>query len=71
MKKNMGLADKIIRLLVAVVFIALYFTKVITGAWGIVMLVIAGIFIVTSLVSICPLYSIFNMSTLKKKAVDS
>ena len=36
MKKNMGTADRIIRLIVAALFVVLYFTNVITGTWGIV-----------------------------------
>ncbi len=63
MKKNMGSADRIIRVLAAVVLIALYFGNVVTGTLGIVLLVVAGVFIVTSLVSFCPLYLPLGMST--------
>ncbi|NOX84939.1 MAG: DUF2892 domain-containing protein [Chlorobi bacterium] len=67
MKKNMGTTDKIIRILLAIVFAALYFTGTVTGTWGIVLLVLAAIFLLTSLVSFCPLYLPFNISTSKKK----
>lgn len=67
MKKNMGSADRIIRLLAAVVFIALYFGNVVTGTWGIVLLVLAGVFIATSLVSFCPLYIPIGMNTCSAK----
>ena len=67
MKKNMGSVDKTIRILLAVLFVALYFTNVVTGTWGIVLLVLAAIFVLTSLVSFCPLYPLFGMSTCKKK----
>jgi hypothetical protein len=63
MKKNMGSADKIIRFIVAAVLIALYFTGTLTGTLGIVGLVVAGIFVLTSLVSFCPLYAIFGLKT--------
>ena len=63
MKKNMGLTDRIIRLLVAVVFVVLYLMKVVTGAWGIAMLIIALMFVVTSIVSVCPLYYPFGIKT--------
>lgn len=65
MKKNMGTADRIIRLIVAALFVVLYFTKVITGTWGIIILIIAGIFVITSIISFCPLYAIFGIKTTK------
>ncbi len=63
MKKNMGNADRIIRLLLAVVVGILYFTNTITGTLGIVLLVLAGVFVLTSLVSICPLYKIVGLNS--------
>jgi hypothetical protein len=63
MKKNMGSADRIIRVLAAVVLIALYFGNVVTGTLGIVLLVVAGVFIATSLVSFCPLYLPLGLNT--------
>lgn len=67
MKKNMGSADIVIRLLIAAVIAVLYFTNVVTGTLGIVLLVAAGVFVLTSLVSFCPLYAIFGLSTCKVK----
>lgn len=67
MKKNMGNIDKVIRILIAIVFVALYFTHVVTGTVGIILLVLAAVFVLTSLVSFCPLYLPFSISTLKKK----
>lgn len=67
MKKNMGLIDKVIRVLVALVIIVLYFTNVIPGVLGIVLLIFAGVFILTSLISFCPLYIPFGMNTGKKE----
>lgn len=63
MKKNMGSIDRAIRIVVAIVLIALYATGVITGVWGIVSLVLAVVFILTSLVSTCPLYLPFGIRT--------
>ena len=73
MKKNMGTLDKSIRLLLAVIFIILYFTGVVASTTGIILLVLAGIFIVTSFVSFCPLYTIFGLSTcpIKEKKRNS
>lgn len=59
----MGSADRIIRVIVAVVLIALFATNVLTGTWGMITLVVAGIFIATSLVSTCPLYLPFGIRT--------
>lgn len=67
MKSNMGTTDKILRILAAVVVGVLYFTNVISGTLAIVLLVFAGIFILTSLVSFCPLYWPFGISTQNKK----
>jgi hypothetical protein len=67
MKKNMGTADRIVRVIVAVIIAALYFTNVITGTLGIILLALAGIFVLTSLISFCPLYAPFGLSTCKVK----
>ena len=67
MKKNMGNLDRIIRILLAAVFAYLYFTGVITGTLGIVLLVLGGVFVLTSLVSFCPLYTLVGLSTCPTK----
>jgi hypothetical protein len=69
MRKNMGKADRIIRVIIAVIIAALYFTNIITGTLGIVLLALAGIFVLTSLFSFCPLYAPFGLSTCKTKEV--
>ena len=53
----MGPADKIIRFIIAAVIGVLYFMNIVSGTLGIVLLVLAGIFVLTSLVSFCPLYA--------------
>ncbi len=67
MKKNMGTVDKVIRILIALVIGLLYFTHVISGTLGIVLLIVAIIFVLTSLVSFCPLYVLLGINTCKKK----
>ena len=67
MKKNMGAIDKGIRILVAVIIAILYFAGVVTGTLGIVLLVLAGVFVLTSLIGVCPLYSPLGINTGKKK----
>ena len=63
MKKNMGNADRTIRIVAAIAFAILYFTGAVTGTWGIVLLVLGGIFLLTSFVSFCPLYAMIGMDT--------
>lgn len=63
MKKNMGSTDRVIRIVLAVVFSVLYFTKTVTGTTGLVLLVLGGVFLATSLVSFCPLYRLFGINT--------
>lgn len=68
MKKNMGSADRTIRVVIALIVAALYYFEVISGTLAIVLGVLAGIFILTSLVSFCPLYAPFGLSTCKTKS---
>ena len=65
MKKNMSSADRVIRVILAAVFAVLYFTGTVTGTLGLVLLVLGGVFVLTSLISFCPLYAIFGISTCK------
>jgi hypothetical protein len=67
MKQNMGNADRIIRMIVAVAIAALYYQNIITGTLAYILLAIAGIFVVTSIVSICPLYSLIGINTCGSK----
>jgi len=63
----MGNADRIIRVIIAVIISVLYFTNVISGTVGIVLLVLGSVFVLTSLVSFCPLYVPFGIKTCAKK----
>lgn len=67
MKKNMGITDRIIRTLIAVVMLILYFTNIISGTLGIILIVVSAVFLLTSLVSFCPLYSILGISSKQKE----
>jgi hypothetical protein len=63
MKKNVGSIDKAVRIGAALVIIALYVANVISGTVGIILLVVAGLLILTSFVSFCPVYWPFGIST--------
>ncbi len=67
MKKNMGTADRIFRIILAAVIAFLYYNKTITGTLGIVLLVLAGVFVLTSLISFCPLYKLVGLNTCPAK----
>lgn len=66
MKSNMGTADKVVRILAAVAIIGLYFANILSGIVAIILLVVAGAFILTSFMSFCPLYLPFGISTRRK-----
>jgi Protein of unknown function (DUF2892) len=67
MKANMGTSDRIIRIIVAAIIAVLYFMKIVSGTFGIVLLVLAGVFVLTSLIRFCPLYAPFGINTCKKQ----
>ncbi len=67
MKKNMGNTDRIIRVILAIVFSVLYFTGTVTGTFGLVLVVLGAIFLATSFISFCPLYTLVGMNTCEKK----
>ncbi len=65
MKRNMSNLDRIIRVVIAALFAYLYFGGMVTGTLGIVLLVLGAVFVLTSVVSFCPLYAVFKLSTYK------
>jgi len=67
MKNNMGSMDRVMRFIIAAVVVALYFTGTITGTLGIVLLVLAGVFVLTSFIGFCPLYAPFGLKTCPAK----
>ena len=67
MKKNMGSTDKAIRLVIALVIVILAFTNVISGTLAWVLIILAAVFVLTSVFSFCPLYLPFGLNTGKKK----
>jgi hypothetical protein len=73
MKKNMGTIDKVLRIVAAVVMLILFFSGIITGALGIFLIVLSVVFVITSLISFCPLPSFWFKYQEKRiiKAVTS
>jgi amino acid transporter len=66
LNKNMGTLDRIIRIGIAVVIAVLYFSGNLSGLAAIILGILAVIFVLTSIVSFCPLYLPFGLSTCKK-----
>lgn len=67
MKKNMGVLDRTIRIFIALILVALYYFKVIEGTLAYILLAISGIFLLTSLINFCPLYTLLGVNTCKLK----
>lgn len=65
MKRNMSNTDRIVRAVLAVIFAYLYFGGVVSGAFGIILLVLAAVFLITAILAFCPLYVPFKISTYK------
>ena len=67
MKKNMGNVDRVIRILLTVVFVSLYYTDIVTGTLGIALVALGVIFTLTSFVSFCPIYAIVGINSCPAK----
>ena len=67
MKKNMGNADKGIRVLIALVVALLYYNDTIGGTLAYVLMGISIVLLVTSLINFCPLYKVLGINTCKTK----
>ncbi len=63
----MGTADRLIRVVIALIVVGLWYFGVISGTLAIILLVLAAVFVLTSVVSFCPLYTLFGMNTCKRK----
>jgi hypothetical protein len=67
MKKNIGPADRIVRILAAIVLAILYFTNVVSGTLGIIVIILAVLLLLFGLIGSCPLYLPFGINTCKTK----
>ncbi|MCD2422119.1 DUF2892 domain-containing protein [Niabella pedocola] len=67
MKKNMGTTDKVLRLLVAVVIMGAFLLNRISGTTAALLVILAGIFLLTAVTGVCPLYRLFGINTIKKR----
>jgi hypothetical protein len=67
MKKNMSTADRVIRILIAVIIAGLFYMNIISGTLATLLFIVAGIFLLTGFISFCPLYALFGISTCSTK----
>lgn len=65
MGRNLSNIDRVLRVILAALIAYLYFSGVVTGAFGVVLLVLGVVFLVTAIVSYCPLYGLLKFSTFK------
>jgi len=68
MKTNVRNIDKVVRILAAIVIAVLYFTHIISGTLALLLLLVVGIFLLTSLLGFCPIYWITGLSSKPKQA---
>jgi hypothetical protein len=65
MKPNLSTIDRVVRVIVAALFTYLYFAGIVTGALGVVLVVLSAVFVLTAAIGFCPLYALFKFSTLR------
>jgi fatty acid desaturase len=66
MKKNLGIADRVVRILLVMLIALLYISQVVSGTTGVVMLAVAGVLLLTSIFSTCPIYAALGLSSKKE-----
>ena len=65
MKTNLGIIDRVLRVLIAVAVVILYLMGILSGTLAIVLLILSGILILTSIFGFCPIYFSVGLKTLK------
>ena len=65
MKRNLSNIDRIVRVVLAALFAYLYFGGVMTGTFGVILVVLGAVFLLTAFVSFCPIYAALKLSTFK------
>jgi hypothetical protein len=63
MKPNLSNIDRVVRVVLAAIFAYLYFGGIVTGALGITLVILGVVFLLTAVVSFCPIYAMFKFST--------
>lgn len=63
MKLNESRLDRIIRVVLGIALLALYFTGIVSGTLGIVFIIVGVVLTLTGLVGFCPLYALLKIRT--------
>ena len=67
MKKNLGFADRIVRILLAAILCYLYYSNRVTGTLGIVFVIVGVVLLLTSFISFCPIYAMLGCKTSRNR----
>lgn len=70
MKKNMGTVDKVIRVILAVLFVVLSLTGQVSGTLAIILGIAVFLFLLTSIIGFCPSYLPFKINTRKQSTAE-
>jgi hypothetical protein len=70
MKRNLGYLDRFVRLILAVLFAALYFMEVITGTIGLILLIVGGVLLATALIDFCPIYKMLGINSIPPEEIE-
>lgn len=70
MKRNVGILDRVVRIIIAAILAILYFTEVVTGTLGIIFLIVAAIFLITGAFRFCGAYALFGVNTCRNKTEE-
>jgi hypothetical protein len=68
MIKNMSFPDRLLRVLIALTWIVLYVNNVVAGTVGVVLIAISVVFLATSFINYCPLYSALGIKKWERKS---
>ena len=71
MKTNMTVPDRFIRLIIAAIIAGLYFLDLLPGTWGIVLMLLSFVFVITSFLNYCPLYKVLGIKRWEKKSTEA
>jgi len=67
MKRNVGNTDKLIRYVISLALLSLFYFKIVEGTTGLVVVAVAFVLAITGLLGFCPLYLPFGINTCKRR----
>ena len=67
-EKNVGMIDRVVRIILGIVLIAVFALNVVATPWSYLIVLIGIIALITGVFGTCALYSLLGMNTLAKNA---